>query len=370
MAVSFIEISRNNLLHNLRQFKTIAAAAEIWPVIKSNAYGHGLLEVASILNSESSVAGFMVVNLQEAKLLREVSQKPIMVLSYFELEASDIKWAIDNQVSLPLYDLLTAQTVNDIAKQNKQSALVNIKIDTGTGRLGVRVEEAVNFIKQIEALGSLKIFSLYSHLAESEAEDLDFSKDQVAKFLDICHQFPQYKKHIACSAASISLVAARFDIIRLGLSLYGLWPSEVTKARALAQALELRPVLNWQTSIIQIKKMKAGESIGYNRTYLLEKDCQIAILAAGYFEGYSRALSNKARVLINDASCPVRGNVCMNLIMVELPADKEFKVGDKVYLIGGKGDQVIKVEELAQQAATINYEITARLNPSIFRKII
>jgi alanine racemase len=370
MAESFIEINRANLLHNLKQFKTIASSAEIWPVIKSNAYGHGLLEIATILNTESSVAGFMVVNLQEAKVLREQTQKPIMVLSYFESVVADIKWAIDNNVFLPVYDLEIAQLVNDIAKQNQSQALVNIKIDTGTGRLGVRAEEAVAFIKKIQSLGSLNIFSLYSHLAESESDNLDFSKEQVAKFLAICDQFPQYKKHIACSAASISLAAARFDIIRLGLSLYGLWPSEATKARGMLQGLELKPVLSWQTSIIQIKEIKAGESIGYNRTYLVQRDCKIAILPLGYFEGYSRALSNKSRVLINGFSCPVRGNICMNLMMVELAPGQDFKVGDKVYLIGGTGDQTIPVEELALQASTINYEIVARLNPSILKKII
>ncbi len=370
MVESFIEINRANLLHNLKQFKTMAASAEIWPVIKSNAYGHGLLEIGTILNTEALVAGFMVVNLTEAKLLRQQTQKPIMVLSYFDSLASEIKWAIDKKISLPIYDLETAKLINDIAKQNNQVAVVNIKIDTGTGRLGVRAEEAVAFIKQIAALSSLNIFSLYSHLAESESDNLDFSKEQVARFLEICNQFPQYKKHIACSAASISLDSARFDIIRLGLSLYGLWPSAATKLRAKLQGLELKPVLSWQTSIIQIKKIKAGESIGYNRTYVAKNDCQIAILPVGYFEGYTRALSNKSRVLINGVSCPVRGNICMNLMMVELAQGQDFKVGDWAYLIGGQGEQVVSVEELAEQAATINYEIIARLNPNIFRKII
>lgn len=370
MAESFIEISRANLLHNLKQFQKIAGQTEVWPVIKSNAYGHGLSEITTILGTEKFVAGFMVANLVEAKLVRSLASQPIMVLSYFESEPKDIIWAINNQVSLPIYELRTAQVIQDIASQENKIALVNIKVDTGTGRLGLRAEQAVSFIKQVETFSCLKIFSLYSHLAESENEDLAFSKEQVAKLLDISKQFPQYKKHIACSAASISLAQTRQDIIRLGLSLYGLYPSEATRQRAVALGVKLKPVLAWHSKIIQIKEVKAGESIGYNRTYICKQDCRVAVLPVGYFEGYSRLLSNQSRVLIKGHSCPVRGNICMNLMMVELPLGLAVKPGDIATLIGAQNQDNITVEELATSASTINYEIVARLNPTIIRKII
>lgn len=370
MASTFIEISRANLLANLQQWQDHFGQANIWPVIKSNAYGHGLKEITNILASEKSVAGLLVVNLAEAKIVRSLTDKPIMVLSYFEASEAEILWAIEQQVSLPIYDLATASVVNQVAAQAHKIAWVNIKLDSGTRRLGVDLSEATAFIRQIEKFSSLKIFSLYTHLAESESEDLEFSQQQVANFLAVAEKFPHYKKHWACSAASLSLQLGDSDLIRLGLSLYGLWPSASTAQRAKSLGIQLKPVLAWRTKIIQIKDIQAGDSVGYNRTYIFPQPGRLAVLPLGYFEGYSRILSNQSRVLIKGVSCPVRGNICMNLMMVELPVDLDVKVGEVATLLGTDGKETISAEELASTAQTINYEIVARLNAEIPKIII
>ena len=333
MPLTWIEISRQNLLHNLQQFKNIAPRCQIWPVVKSNAYGHGLKEVVSILADQSSVSGFMVVNLEEALSVRQITTKPIMVLSYFEPDPDKLGRAISQRISLPLYDLASAKLIQEQARLLDQKAIVNIKVDTGTGRLGVKIEQAADFIREVSTYSHLEIFSIYSHLAESESENLSFSQEQWQALESVARQFPQIKKHIACSAAAVSLPDTQADIIRLGLSLYGLWPSGPTRRRGQEKKMDIKPVLSWRTRVIQVKDLSAGDSIGYNRTWVCSTDTKIAVLPLGYYEGYSRLLSNHGQVLIRGEHCPVRGNICMNIMMVEISKGMEIDRGEVATLI-------------------------------------
>ncbi len=360
--LTWLEINSKNLNHNVDQYHKLSPDLPIWPVIKSNAYGHGLAEVAKILDANKHVFGFMVVSLSEAIELKRLTKKPIMVLSYFDRSEEELVQASAEQIALPIYDLDTAHYLNTLGK----SFLVSIKIDTGTSRLGFRAEEAVKAIKHIETLENLKIDSLYTHYAESENDDQTFTTEQLDVFKSVCQHFPKYKNHTACSAAALSQHNRHGDIIRLGISLYGLWPSVAAQERGLKLGLKLKPVLSWKTKIVQVKRLKAGQSIGYNRTYVTDKDCDIAILPIGYNEGYDRSLSNKAEVVVNKQRCPIRGNICMNLTMIELPAKHQAMMGTEVEIIGPE----IKVEELAEHARTINYEVITRINSYIKRIVV
>ncbi len=370
MPLTWIEINKKNLVHNIREFQKIAPNSQIWPVIKSNAYGHGLTEIASILESENLVAGLAVVSLDEAVSLSYLTQKPIMVLSYFDFNEEQLALAQSKKISLPIYDLETAEFLDKMADKLQGKFLVNIKIDTGTSRLGFLLSEANEAIKIISQKNNLIINSLYTHFAESEAEEQEFTKKQLNNFLTLCAKWPQFKKHAACSAATLSQKEAQGDLIRLGLSLYGLWPSAASKRRAWENKMCLQPVLTWKTKIIQLKKLSVGTSIGYNRTYTTTTDCLLAILPVGYNEGYDRSLSNKAEVLFKGQRYKVRGNICMNLMMVELPLDSDAQIGDEVVLLGHDGQNYLSVDELAILANTINYEIVTRLHPQIKRVIV
>jgi len=361
--LTWIEINKNNILHNIRQFKNLAPNSEFWPVVKSNAYGHGSQEIVSFLADNKDVAGFMVANLNEALELQNLTNKPIIVLSYFDKEDSQSLAKVNSQISLPIYDLATANYLQSLNKE----FLVNIKIDTGTSRLGFSITEAKEAITKIEEKNNLKIFSIFTHYAESESEDQTFTKKQLQVFQDITKNYTKYKLHSACSAASITLAEAQADIIRIGIAFYGLWPSEAIKKR---NKLDLLPLMTWKTKIIQIKELKKGDTIGYNRRYKCQKNCKVAVLPIGYNEGYDRLLSNRGEVLIAGQRCPVRGNICMNLTMIELPAGLSVKVGESVTLIGIDGQQNISVEELAEKCQTINYEIITRINPNLIRKIV
>jgi len=307
-----------------------------------------------------------VANLEEALTIKNLTKKPIMVLSYFDLSDHFSLEKVDSQISLPVYDI---DTINQLASLNRDF-LLNVKIDTGTARLGFSQDQVRSAIDQVEKSKHLKIFSLFTHYAESEAEDQTFSKKQLADFQKITKNYKKYKIHSACTAASISLPLAQSNIIRAGLGFYGLWPSQVTKKRADQLAIDLRPLLSWKTKIVHIKQLKKGDSIGYNRTYRCKDDCQLAVLPIGYNEGYDRSLSNNSAVLISGQRYPVRGNICMNLTMVEIPKSLEVKVGEVVTLIGQDGGEKITVEELADYCQTINYEIVTRINPNLKRAII
>ncbi len=370
MPLTWIEINQKNLVHNIREFQKIAPNSQIWPVIKSNAYGHGFAEVAEILDKENLVSGFAVVSLDEAMSLSLLTAKDIMVLSYFDFDQSQLEQVALKKISLPIYDLETADALDKVGESLKVKFLINIKIDSGTSRLGFLMTEADEAIKIISQKNNLIINTLYTHFAESEAEEQEFTKKQLGDFLNLCAKWPQFKKHSACSAATLSQSDSHGDLIRLGLSLYGLSPSPASRRRAWQNQMCLQPVLTWKTKIIQIKKLSAGTSVGYNRTYVTDKDCLLAILPIGYNEGYDRGFSNKAEVLINGYRCKVRGNICMNLTMVELVDGCEAKVNDEVVLLGQSEASYISADELALWANTINYEIVTRINPNIKRVIV
>lgn len=369
MSLTYIEINRRNLLHNLRQFKNIAPQSALWPVIKSNAYGHGFAEIISIINESQDVAGLAVVNLAEAFLAKNLSPLPVMVLSYFDEDDELLARAIGDGIILPIYSQESYQIIIKIAEKIGKRAAVNIKIDTGTHRLGFMAGDDA-LVTDLVANKNLEVVSFFTHFAESEAENLNFTKEQQKEFDQIIKKWPQIKKHSACSAATISYPESRSDIIRLGLGLYGLWPSYAAQKRGEAQGMSLKPVLSLKSKIIQIKKIKAGESIGYNRTFIAQEDMEIAVLPIGYYEGWPRQLSNVGQVLLAGQRCPVRGNICMNLTMIELGKNQTAKVGDEVVLIGQDGHESMSAEEVASKAQTISYEIIARLNSSLKRIII
>ena len=368
--VTWLEINKKNLLHNVEEFKKIAPNSEIWPVVKSNAYGHGLNEVVKLLNKDKNVSGFAVVNLSEAQTVHRLTKKPIMVLSYFSHEKGGLVMANRHIVSLPVYDYQTIDYLDDLGKKLKKSFFINIKIDVGTTRLGFRVEDTDKAIDYIRAKKNLKVFSIFTHYAESESEKIVYTKEQLESFSKVAGKYFDIKIHSACTAACINLEKSQQDIIRLGIGLYGLWPSLAAQTNGIEQGMELRPVMSWKTRIIQIKDVKAGESIGYNRTYRCEQDCKIAVLPIGYNEGYDRLLSNKAKVLIKGKRYKVRGNICMNLSMVELPVDTDIKVGDDVLLLGKDKKDSISAEELAGLSQSINYSVVTKINSQIPRIIV
>ncbi len=368
MNFSEVIISKQNLLHNLRQFKKITEPSKIISVVKSNAYGHDVDLVSKVIEKETD--WFATVNLNEALHLRKIGiKKPILVLSYYDLDS--VSEAIVKNISLVIYDLKQTQAIDRAAKRLKKLAKIHIKIDTGTSRLGVIQGELKKFAESLKNFPNLEIEGVFSHLASSE-ENTEYTQRQLAEFEMAIKALSKEGikpkiKHIACTAAALSLKNSHYNAVRLGIGLYGLWPSDTAHKQALKlfPKLALKPVLSWKARIIQIKDLGVGTFVGYGNTFRVNRKTKLAVLPVGYHEGYDRALSNNAQVLIRNKKCKVLGRICMNLMMVDITGTKAV-VGDEAVLIGKMGKEIISAEDLAKNR-TINYEIVARISSLIPR---
>ncbi len=368
--LTWVEISAENVEHNIRQFKKLIGEKKLlMPVIKSNAYGHGFFEIAKICVKNRGVDKLCVVSLDEAAdLIKAKIKKPILILSIFDLNDTKINLAIKNSVAFPLYTVEQAKKLNALGEGLGKKVTVHIKIDTGAARVGFLPAEIPNLIKKLKKLKYVNIEGLWSHFASSETDEkftsLQLDKMREAEKIFALSGIKIPVKHMACSAAAGLFPNSHFNAIRLGLSLYGLYPAE-----ALTKKIKLKPVLSWKTTIIQIKNLPAGAKVGYGGSYITTKPTRLAILPVGYFDGYDRRLSNKAWVIIKGKKCPVRGRICMNLMMVDVTEAAEAKTGDVATLIGSEKNNKITAENLAKIAGTINYEIVSRINPLILRTV-
>lgn len=376
--LSWLEISKSSLIHNLKQFKKIIGSqTQLMAVVKSNAYGHGLVECAKIF-AKAGADWLGVVNLDEALALKKAGiKKPVMVLSYFDLSQNSLDpltQAIKKGVRLPVYDLKTAKWLSRIALKARKTAYLHVKIDTGTSRLGVLPSEAVGLIKRLLKLPNLRLEGVFSHLADSENPNQTFTNKQIDIFEKLIIKLEKQGiniplNHLACSAATILNKRSWFNLVRVGISLYGLYSIQDgwQKMKRKYSWFSLKPALSWYTKVIQIKELPAGTSIGYGLTYKTKRQSKIAVLPFGYWEGYDRKLSNSGKVLIHGQHAPVRGRVCMNMTMIDITDIPNVRVGDRVTLIGCDGKEEITTEELAKKIGTINYEVVTRINPLLKR---
>ncbi|MDZ7798376.1 MAG: alanine racemase [Patescibacteria group bacterium] len=371
---TWVEISRSALKHNLKQYNNIKAKnSQIAPVLKSNAYGHGLIECANLLKNEP-IWGFCTVNLSESLILRHFGfSGRLLVLSFVD---EDLSLGIKKDITFSVYSQKFARKLNSLARKLNKKVKIHLKVETGTGRLGLWPEDFYNIVKKISKMKNLSIEGVFTHLADSENANWNFTNKQIKRFNQILEKLKKENiniplKHMACSAAAIGHSKIHYNLIRLGLSLYGLYPSEAVKKRVKDKYnnFSLKPVLSWYTKIIQIKKLPAGHNIGYGCSYKTKTKKKIAVLPVGYWDGYDRHLSNKNFVLIKGQRCSVLGRICMNMHMVDITPIKNIRVGERVTLIGCDGSEKITVEEMAEKIGTINYEIPTRINPLIPRII-
>lgn len=369
MFLTWVEIDKSRLKNNLQQFrKLIGEQRKLMVIVKSNAYGHGILKVAEIcLKAGADWLG--VASLNEALELRANKiSAPIFILSYYSLESSKIEKGIKQGVDFPVYTLRQISFLNQIGRKLKKKVNVHLKIDTGASRIGVQdLNTALIFKQKIKNSDFLNLRGVFTHYADSESENQSYANQQTKKFQEIAEKIKAPFSHAACSAAIINSSNSLFNMVRLGIGLYGLWPSLYTRQKAGRLSLSLKPALSWWTKIIQVKELKAGTPIGYDRTFVTKQKTKIAVLPVGYADGYDRHLSNQGIVMIKGVACPVRGRVCMNLVMVDVSRVKKIKEGDKVLLLAGENDNLVNADNWAQKIGTINYEVVTRINQDIPR---
>jgi len=371
--LTWIEIEKNAIKHNLALFKKVVGPqVRLMPVVKSNAYGHGMIGITKIAN-DFGVDYLGVANLEEAlELRRNHILTPILVLSYFE--SSGIEEAIKNDIELVVYDRQTLKLISVTAEKLKKTARIQIKIDTGTSRLGILAKEAEDFIKETQGIRGIELVGIFTHFADSENDDWTFTNQQIFAFKNLLFNLQKQNikislAHTACSAATLGSPDTHFDLVRIGISLYGLWASEENKKNIKKRYswFELEPALSWKTRIIQLKKLEKGTSVGYDCTYKTKRKTTLAILPIGYNEGYDRLLSNQGEVLVKGKKVPVLGRVCMNLTIIDVTGVPDIAVGEETVLIGKQDNQKITAEEIAKKTKTINYEVVTRINPLLPR---
>jgi alanine racemase len=374
---SWVEINKKVLQHNIEQFqKLIGDKIELVAIVKANAYGHGLVEIAKIAVS-SRVNWLGVDSIDEALKLRKAGiDAPILILGYTLL--SKLKEVIKYDLRQVVYN---KETIVELAKQatkQKKKIKIHLKVETGTLRQGLKKEELLELARFIKKHSQIQIEGIYTHYANIEdTTDYDFAQLQLKRFKQAVDLLEKNDikvpiKHTACSAAIILFPETYFNMVRLGISMYGLWPSKETfvSAQEKNQRINLEPILTWKTRIAQIKNIKAGDPVGYGLTERVSRDSKIAVLPVGYWDGYDRKLSGVGNVLIKGKRCKLLGRVCMNMVVVDVTDVIDAKLEDEVIILGKRGKEEITVEEIAQKIGTINYEVVTRINPLIPRIIV
>ena len=361
----WVDVDLAALRANLKTLKSFTGTeVAFMAVVKANAYGHGLIPVAGALKNHAE--WFAVASLQEGVLLRKNGfSHPILIFGH--LVPGEIQSALDWDLTLSVSCSEYAGWVNEAAARSGVKAPVHVKADTGMGRFGFSLEAAEDEILRIAAYSHLNLEGFYTHFPQAEFERDSFTLEQISRFIrlkeDLARQGVQFKWVHACgSSGVVNYPEAHFNLVRPGLMLYGLYTD-----RALSRKITLKPVLSLRARWAMIKKIQAGTSVGYGRSFISERDTQIGILPVGYGHGYSWALKNNSRVLYQGKSYPIAGRISMDALAVDIGPGTKACLGDAVTLIGRENEEAVTAEELAEKSGTIAYEVVTRLNPFLDR---
>jgi alanine racemase len=370
--LTWVEIDTNALRRNIDALRSVLPRnTGMMVVVKGNAYGHGLEVVAEAAADHADWLG--VNTLDEAITIRRLGiAKPVAILGHTELER--LGAVVANDFRQVVYREDVAAGLSRCAQEQKRPVYIHLKIETGTHRQGIPMEELSGFLQQIGPLPNVEIEGVYTHLANIEDTlEPSFAQLQLAKFREAIATLnktgirPAYT-HAAATAGALLYPEAGFTLVRVGIGAYGIWPSRETQiaARERGRRVSLTPALTWKTRVAQIKTIEAGSHVGYGLTFQATRRMKIAILPVGYFDGYDRRLSNCGRALVGGRVAAVIGRVAMNMTALDI-TDTDVGVDDEVVLIGRQGNLEIRVEELAEKIGTISYEVVSRINPAIPR---
>ena len=355
----------DRLLKNLQTLQERSGQKDVLSVIKANAYGHGLEEIADALAGK--VTYFGVATLREALELK--GRRPqIPVFLFGHLFSHELPPAIASGITLSVSSLEKAREISDLSEGLGRQTPVHIKVDTGMGRMGIPVREAAVSIEKMAKFGGLMLDGIYMHFPTAEKDDA-FRETQILRFKSLLQTLAQKNivfrfRHAKNSAATLTLKDPLLNMIRPGLTLYGIYPDP-----GLKDAAHFEPVLSLKSRIVLVKKLRAGESVGYGREFIAEQDTTIAVLPFGYSHGYPYAAWKNASVLFQGNRYRLAGKVSMDYIAVNL-GNTEAQEGDTVTLLGEDQNERITAEDIAGWAGTIPYEIVTRLNSHLPRIVI
>jgi alanine racemase len=362
---TWVEINLDNLINNFNEVKKILREdTKVCAVLKADAYGHGALQIAKVLE-EQGVDYFAVATLQEGLELRNNNiKKPILCLGY--INELSFNLAIKNDISFTIYKLKSAIKLNKIAKEIDKKARVHIKIDTGMSRLGFSIDDnLIENIKIINDLDNIYLEGIYTHFPKADEKDKDITLKQYQRYKKIIDLLENKNikipiKHVSNSATLIDLKDLNLDMVRPGILLYGHYPSnDVNKSN-----LNILPVMTLKTTVSMFKRVRKGQGISYGFKYYAKKDTNIATVSIGYADGFTRMLSGKIDVKINNKSYKQVGNICMDQCMIDLE-DDEIKIGDEVIIFDDSKE--FSIQRISNALNTIDYEILCMISRRVPR---
>lgn len=360
-----VEINLNTIKVNAKAIKK-HTGSKLIAVVKADAYGHGVIPVTEALQNIADM--FAVATVAEGIELRQAGiQNPILILFSplpdlavdivdYDLTAAVDNWSLAEQLNRVMINRNHQSIPTNILK-----AKIHINVNTGMNRCGVRYTEAKKFIKELKSLSLLEIEGVFTHFATADEGDQSFAEIQLNRFRSVIEDTPDIQlKHVANSAAALTIPESHLDVVRTGLNLYGIYPTKV-------KTIQLNPALTWKAQVGWIDNIEPGEGISYGLTYKAQNRIRIAGIQIGYGDGYPRALSGKSEVLIGGIRRPILGRVCMDMLVCRLESTDKVTVGDEVVLIGKQGNEEIGVDEIADHANTISYEILTNIGKRVKR---
>jgi alanine racemase len=382
-ATSLIEVSRSALNRNLHYVRRqVGPKVRITSVVKGNAYGHGVEQFVP-LAEELGVRHFAVFEAREAwQVLACLRQTESRVMVMGMIADADIPWAIAHDVELYAFDLGRLEAIAAAAGSGGAQAKVHLELETGLNRTGLPPDQLESAVEIIRRSGERVVLEgLCTHLAGAES---------IANYLRIQHQIKRFHelhqrtvalgitprwRHVACSAAALAYPETVLDMVRIGIVLYGYWPSQEIRIHTLGRTgglteNPLRRVIRWSSRVMSLKHVPMGEFVGYGTTFLAARDSTVAVVPVGYAHGYARSLSNQGRVLVRGRRVGVIGMVNMNHVLVDVTSVPGATVGDEVVLIGSQGHSAIAVSSFSELSSQLNYELLTRLQRDIPRQIV
>jgi alanine racemase len=363
---TWAEVNLSRLSRNLQAIRAHVAPAKVMIIVKANAYGHGLAEVAKQLGPQADYIGVAV--LEEGIFLRELGvDVPILVLG--GIWGDQVPQYLQHALTLTASSVERLEQIDTVAARMGVKAKVHLKIDTGMERIGVHyysaqaLQEAALNCKHVEVEG------IFSHFANSDTSDLSHARLQLERFQEVLHFYeknslPMPIRHMANSAAILQLPESHLDMVRPGIMFYGVYP-----AQDVLRTVEIQPALSWKSRVVYFKVIRAGHPVSYGSTWQSDHPVRIVTVPVGYGDGYFRRMSNQAQVIIRGQKYPQVGRICMDQMMVNIETDSAFN-GDEVTLMGESGSEAITAQELADWAGTIPYEILTNINTRVPRVYI
>lgn len=361
-------INLDAICNNIKNAKSkLKEGTKVMAIIKADAYGHGAVPVAKVLDSLIDAYGIAIIE-EGIELRNSGVEKPILILGYTPVQQLDL--LLKHNITAAIFSFEMAEKLSAEAKKQGKKAKVHIKLDTGMGRIGFLPEDKnIAIIKKISELEGIEIEGCFSHFARADEKNLDFTCLQLERYLNFVNKLEEEGifipiRHISNSAGIMEFPEANLDMVRSGIITYGLYPSDEVRK----ENLFIQPALEIKACISYLKEVEEGTGISYNSTYVTKRRTKVATIPVGYGDGYPRALSSKGRVLLHGQSAPILGRICMDQFMVDVTDISDVKEGDIVTLVGKDGEEYISVEEVsAASGSSFNYEFVCDVGKRIPR---